>query len=440
MTNVKLFRTQAQTAARLNLDEFIRYCREELRWPDDRNGFDWGAPVWRFVRWYKLSVGKRRHIKPEESLDIEFADFAKAYFRWKQIEQGTKHKREIPALKCLEAALLTVTGSGAIEGLTWVVLDEAAGIARQHFSAGARYQVGCSIRDIAHFVTERRLVPVDLSTWKSPLARPSSVRRTGEAGQAESERKLPSAAGLDAMAEIFANDPKDPQTRWVSAVWALLMSAPWRIGEVLRLHVDAEYEEADDQGSVSYGLRYYGSKGFEYDIKWVPKILEPVVRDAFRRIKEMTESARVLARHLDARPGVPFQYPDSPRFGLDAKLTIEEKAALLRLEVPKSGGNPTKWGFRSIREHWERALAKRPEDFPVFDGETGLKWSGALFCMHRHFLHDTRPTDWYSLDKPTANVVNDLLRPTGGKTGVLWRLGYREGARSGLPRTKRGTT
>ena len=150
-----------------------------------------------------------------------------------------------------------------MQGLSWAVLDEAAlVVVRGHFTEKVRYQVGISIRHIARFVTKRRLVPLDLSTWKSPFAAPSSVRRTGRAWQAESERKFPSQAGLNAMAEIFANDPASPQARFTSAVWALLMSAPWRVSEVLRLHVNAEYEETDDNGVVSYGLRYYGAKGF----------------------------------------------------------------------------------------------------------------------------------------------------------------------------------
>ena len=71
------------------------------------------------------------------------------------------------------------------------------------------------------------------------------------------------------MAEVFSNNPAEPRARFISAVWALLMSAPWRISELLRLHVDAECEGDDEDGIVSYGLRYYGAKGFEYNIKWM---------------------------------------------------------------------------------------------------------------------------------------------------------------------------
>ena len=424
MPNVEPFRPKAYIDADRNLAEFIRYCREDLTWLADQEGFAWNSPVWPRAFWVKAGVRKRRDFNDDERLDTEFIDFAKAYFRWKHTEHDTKTKWEIQANKCLEAALLTMTGSGSLQGLSWAVLDEAAVVAREHFTEAVRYHVGRNIRNIARFVSKRRLVPVDVSTWKSPLARASSERRTGEAGRSENRRKLPSQAGLDAMAEIFANDPADPQARFISAVWALLMSAPWRIGEVLTLHVNAEYEETDDNGVVSYGLRYYGLKGFEHDIKWVPTVMEPVAREAFRRIRAMTESPRALARYLETGPNVPFLYPDAPQVGVDDELTLEEKAAYLRRAVPKRFALPN-WRFRSIRAHWEQARTKLPKGFPVFNGQTRLKWSEALFCMHQHLVNEI-PTNWYGLFRPTTNTVNDLLGFRGHKKGVPWKLGYRK--------------
>ena len=427
MASVEPFRPKAQIDAERNLAEFIRYCREQLTWLADRHGFDWNAAAWPRARWAKVSIGKRIHFNDDERLDAQFIDFAKAYFRWTHTEHPRMATFELQALKCLEAALLTMTGSGSLQGLSWAVLDEAAVVARDHFAAATRYHVGRNLRDIARFVTKRRLIPVDVSTWKSPLARPPSVTRTGRAGLAESERKLPSQAGLDAMAEIFANDPADPRARFVSAVWALLLSAPWRISEILTLHVNAEYEEEDDNGIVSYGLRYYGAKGFRHDIKWVPKVTEPVAREAFRRIREMTESARAVAKHIETEPDIPFLYPDAPQVGIDDKLTLEEKAAYLRRAVPKSEIHTLpNWKFRSIRTHWEQARTQLADGFPVFCGKTGLKWSEALCCMHRNLLHETLPTDWYGLLRPTANSVNYLLGTKGEGKGVPWKLGYRE--------------
>ena len=232
------------------------------------------------------------------------------------------------------------------------------------------------------------------------------------------------SAGMDAMAEVFSNNPAEPRARFISAVWALLMSAPWRISELLRLHVDAECEGDDEDGIVSYGLRYYGAKGFEYNIKWIPKVMEPVAREAFRRIRALTDTARSLASHLEVSPNRPFLHSDAPEAGIDDELTLGQKAAYLRYTVPKAGRRQAPWNFRSIKDHWERSRTKIPSEFPVFDEQTGLRWSEALFCMHWHVLSVTR-TDWYRLWRPNANTINDLLGARGGKMSVAQQLGYR---------------
>ena len=410
-----------------NLREFVRRCREELFPTPDDAKFCWDDSVWPGVPWVKVHVGKRRTFAAGDWLDDEFIDFAKAYFLWRKTERPSKVRWYLQTLRCIERALVTHTGSGSVQGLTWAVLDEAAVVARERFTPGVQYQVGREIRAIARFVSKKRLVHGELSTWQSPFARPSSVQRTGPAGRKDARSKLPSETGLWAMAEIFANDPPDPQIRFVSAVWALLLCAPWRIGEVLMLHVDAEYEVTDDQGVVSYGLRYYGKKGFAHAIKWIPKVMEPVAREAFRRLREMTESARALARHLETNPDTPFLYPDAPGVGVDDEFSPEERAVYLRRPAPKSSWRSyPEWTFRTIREHWERVCTRLPTDFPVFAPATGLKWSDALFCLHRHLLPETRAVDSYGLSAPTANTVNDLLGASLTKTGALEKLGYFE--------------
>ena len=426
MNNVRLFRSAEDLAARRNLREFIRHCRTELTWLADVDGFDWDSIGWPHLRWVKLGVGKRKRVRPQDALDPEFIDFAKAYYRWMQTVRPVRMRWDVQALRCLETALLDSTGSASIHGLTYGVLDAAAVAARARFTPQVRYHVGRTLGEIAALVAEQRLAPLDSSGWKSPFSRPVSVRQTGPIGRERIESKMPSEAGLAAMAEIFARDPCDPPTRFVSAVWALLLCAPWRIGEILRLHVDAEHEGHNDHGVLSYGLRYYGSKRFGHDVKWVPKVMEPVAREAFRRLREMTQSARDLARHLETSPRTPLLYPDAPRVGLDDPLSLDDKARYLRLPVPRGSVPGFQWQFPTIREHWAEAQARRPEGFPVFSKETGLRFSDALFCIHRDFLHETRPTDWYRLTVPTADTVNGLLKSIRARRSVMAKLGYTE--------------
>ena len=411
--------------ARQNLRDFVRRCREELFPTRNESGSDWDASVWPGVLWVKVHVGKRRTFAADDWLHGEYIDFAKAYHLWRATERPSKARFYLQALRCIESALLTHTGS--IEGVTWAVLDEAAVVAGQHFSGGVQYHVGREIRAIASFVSTRRLIPGEVSTWTSPFLRPSSAQRTGRAAREAANAKLPSEDALRAMAEIFSNDPEEPQVRFVGAVWALLLCAPWRISEVLSLHADAEYESVDDDGVVSYGFRYYGRKGFRHDIKWVPKQMEPVAREAFRRLREMSESSRALARHLETTPETPFLYPDAPRARFDEELTREQKGRYLRRPFPKGAlRNFPTWNFRSIEEHWERARMQVPKGFPVFSRATGLRYSDALLCLHRSLLHETRPTDWYGLVAPDANTVNILLGSSAIKVGVLEKLRYFE--------------
>ena len=145
MTKISLFRSRTDIDAALRLEGFIRYSREELTWLSDRADFDWFASEWPFARWTKVFVGKRKRVGGDEILDAGFIEFAKAYFRYKNTERPTLTKWEVPALKCMEAALLSVTGSSSLQGLSFAVLDEAAVVAREHFRSQARYHVGrCS--------------------------------------------------------------------------------------------------------------------------------------------------------------------------------------------------------------------------------------------------------------------------------------------------------
>ena len=421
------FRGREALDADRNLAEFIRFARDELTWLSDEPGFNWDAAEWPTMRWSKIHVAQRREFSSDEALDAEFIEFAKAYYRWHNSERPSKSKFERQALKCLEAALLSVTGRASVVHASWNVLEQAAQQARNRFSEGVQYQVGRHLEAIARFLTENHISRTDLRSWKSGLERPTSVRQVGTKADEESLEKLPSEAGMRAVADLFAMNSSDTPTAMVAAIWALLLCAPWRISEVLRLHVNAECEQRDGRGDMRYGLRYYGSKGFENDVKWIPRVMESLAREAFARIRKLTKSARDLALHLERQPEIPFVYHDAPEVGHDDELSPKQKAAFLRRKLPKRGWHrQTYWKFRSIREHWEDRRTRLPLNFPVYDHETGLRWSEALFSMHAHFLHASVPTDWYQLGPITPNTVNDLLGHRDGKVGVLWKHGFTE--------------
>ena len=217
-------RTGQQIDAEHRLAEFIQRCQAQAVSPDSDACVDWDSAEWPGVRWTRVGVGKRRQLFSEDCLDREFVQFAKAYYWRQRTERRTQVRWYVQALRCIEAALVASAGTGAVSGLTWAVLDEAAEVARQHFSPGVQYHIGREIAGVACYVSREGLVPRGLLMWKSPFERPVSVPCTGRAARERARAKLPSKAGIAAMAEIFANDAVDTQARFVSAVWVLLMN------------------------------------------------------------------------------------------------------------------------------------------------------------------------------------------------------------------------
>ena len=101
-----------------------------------------------------------------------------------------------------------------------------------------------------------------------------------------------------ALAECFqkADTVKD---RYWSSVIALLMFAPGRGGELRDLTVDSLHEE---DGRLA--VKWFGEKGFGETLKWVPREMEAVVREAFQRLIEIGRPARQAAKFAYDNPGV----------------------------------------------------------------------------------------------------------------------------------------
>jgi hypothetical protein len=74
--------------------------------------------------------------------------------------------------------LLQVNGSANIDGLSITVLDEAAELARQHYSDGSAYSCGREIERLAKFVVENQLVPNAIQDWVNPIQRASDKNKT----------------------------------------------------------------------------------------------------------------------------------------------------------------------------------------------------------------------------------------------------------------------
>lgn len=424
MAEIFQFKPKATLTAAENLAAFISKCRDQLNvFGSDLN---WEEPVWPNITVFaKLGVITRKPMQGKVQ-DPEFIDFAKAYFRYQQGHHPTGAKNESKALRAVELALLRVKGNANISSLSLSVLDEAAELARQHYSDGAAYHCGREIERLAKFVVENRLVSGALQNWVNPIRRKYDNNKTGREAKKNREEKLPSDIALSALAEIFANAPMDERDIFTTSVFAMLMSAPSRISEVLALPADCEVFETDCENLERYGWRFFAGKGYEGDIKWIPTVMVGVAKTAIARIKMLSENARQLAKWIEIHPDKFYRHANCPNVADDEPLTMEQSCMALGFvcESKKqcrsslyNRGLAQKDGVHTLKSLWRHAMAYLPDDFPWFDKDKGIKYSNALFALNVNQLHGNRGCIPIELYKPTNNFFNNDLTPRNALDG-----------------------
>lgn len=436
MAEIFHFIPRSQLDAKSNLAQFIDKCKKELTvFGAD---LDWAAWKWPEAGNFTKIGAHSRTSDPTLEMDGDIIDFAKAYFRYQQGHKPTGTKNELKALRAIEAALIQVTRSAHIDNLSILVLDEAAQIIRGHYLAGAAYHGGRELERLSQFVSEKKLIATDLSNWKSPISRKRDEIQTGPVAKERREKKLPSEEALNALAEIFANNPTDPRDIFTSSTFAMLMSAPCRITEVLELPVDCEVEETDSKGVLRYGWRFFAGKGFGGDIKWIPTEMVGIAKEAIRRIIKITEESRNLAKWIECNPNKFYRHVDCPDVPEMEPLTMKQACQALGLvnnsrKICRSSLNnfdlKAEDGVHTLSSLWKYVLSRQPEGFPELSDGKKVKYSGALFCMRRNLLGSGRGVSPVILWAPTNNVFNNYLSPREclegeGHKSIFDRNGY----------------
>lgn len=176
MADVVLFVPKAEVDAIENLKVFIAMCRDQLtvfgadlRFDDD---------VWDVTESLELKAkGKKRerlvfsnHATVRESspvmMDDSFRPFAKAYMRYMHGMRPTKSVgSRLAALRVLESSLAENGEMPDVVQMDAHILNRAAQIIEEHFSAAVAFRVGGQLEMIATFVTENHLSTVPVR-WK----------------------------------------------------------------------------------------------------------------------------------------------------------------------------------------------------------------------------------------------------------------------------------
>jgi len=292
----------------------------------------------------------------------------------------------LQALRCVEAGLLAACGRADVGLLSGAVMDVCAKKCKELYSSeDVHHKTGLQLQAVFDFLREKSLVP-SLPAWKSPFKKPVILTEDlGEAGQAHRMAKLPSNEAMLAVADVFAQ-AEDRESQFYSSIFILLMAAPGRVSEVLKLPIDCIQWEEDNDGNLQMFLSWNAAKGKGATKKWVVPGMHDVVKEAVRRLIEIGAPAREVVRAA-------FEGSASSSEDVGASNLIKEFG-----------------GF-----YW-----------PFLDEKKVLTTWSAL-CLHRENEfsreREIRPDSWRI---PSANEVNKRLGAGSGHGESLFdRMGLR---------------
>lgn len=435
MGEIVQFVPRADRDASANLAEFIRLAREDLT--AFAGGGAWDKDKWKHNETAVVFATKTAPLDSYSFTPLAdpFKQFAKAYVRYSYSQNPVKdHSSTVQALRCVEAGLLSACGRAEISLLSAAVMDVCADKCRAfYFSAEVQCNTGRKIQAIFDFMREKRLVP-SLPAWKSPFKKPVILTEDlGEAGQAHRAAKLPTNDDMLAVADLFAL-ADDTESRFYSSIFILLMVAPSRISEVLKLPIDCVQWESDERGQPQMFMRWRAAKGKGTTKKWVVPAMHEVVQEAVRRLVEIggpaREAARQAFKHADGSPeagalasveefgGIYWPYLDEEKtlktwdalclhrkneFSRDRAIREDSwrvpdanevnrrlgsgliESLFQRYSLQRADGSPIKLTSHQLR-HWLSTMSERAG----MDDYTLAQWAGrARVADNRHYDHRT---------------------------------------------------
>ncbi|WP_295968050.1 integrase [uncultured Xanthomonas sp.] len=412
MNSLVLFQPRSELNAEQNVGVFTALCRDELTIFGAELGFDemtWD--VTDFVRLKAKRGALRAVFSSWESVNDRvpspmpepFGSFAKSYFRYQHGLRPTKVIGfRIASLRALAAALVE-QDARSVASVDARTFHRAAQLIRAKFSLSAGYRIGSQLEMVASFIDDNRLAAVPLR-WSNPLPRPTEATgRVGEEFEATRQDKLPSPFALECLALAFRM-AKEPVDLVVTAVAAILCSAPDRVNEVLSLQAEPEVSTTRPNASPAYGLRFWPSKGADPMVKWVVPSMSSVVREAVKRLSDVSKEARSVARWYEGNPTSMF-LPAHLEHLRGHDLSIAELGEVLFTE-PASAASTRAWCIcnnvplgkfsRKLTVKFSdvesAVIGALPRGFPWLDVDAGLRYSEAMCVIRRNELHKTKRT------------------------------------------------
>ncbi|MDF5695877.1 hypothetical protein P3736_20555 [Vibrio parahaemolyticus] len=385
MSNVLLFTPKHQIDFQKNYDDFIAFAKNDLSLFEDiqfktpegiiQNGWECDKWSWKTEKGKKLTIvfGASQNHSKYTPFQPPFSDFAKAYVRYQQSLNKKDSTTWASSLVFLyqaleEHAAHNDKSSVDIMNINNNVIDRVEQkIRSSDLGAGGKRNIGLSFEKVLKFIKEKRF-KLDLQDWSNPFPRQSDASiKLDEKSRKEMEDKCPSDYQMLQVADAF-HKAKTPRQKYFSSLCVMLMCQPSRNTELNGLTVNSL--QRSDKGR--WYLMWHPAKGGDPVRKWVPALLEDVVKQAFERLVEISAPARSAAKFAYDNPDL-FMLASDSESSQDKPLTYNQFAKAMGFKTGKSGrgvnitwttyGSNVKWLNRLISDlnnvnNWKKDLCQ----------------------------------------------------------------------------------
>ncbi|ELA7322330.1 hypothetical protein Q9X98_003946 [Vibrio parahaemolyticus] len=385
MSNVLLFTPKHQIDFQKNYDDFISFAKNDLSLFEDiqfktpegiiQYGWECDKWSWKTEKGKKLTIvfGASQNHSKYTPFQPPFSDFAKAYVRYQQSLNKKDSTTWASSLVFLyqaleEHAAHNDKSSVDIMNINNNVIDRVEQKIRScDLGAGGKRNIGLSFEKVLKFIKEKRF-KLDLQDWSNPFPRQSDASiKLDEKSRKEMEDKCPSDYQMLQVADAF-HKAKTPRQKYFSSLCVMLMCQPSRNTELNGLTVNSL--QRSDKGR--WYLMWHPAKGGDPVRKWVPALLEDVVKQAFERLVEISAPARSAAKFAYDNPEL-FMLASDSESSQDKPLTYNQFAKAMGFKTGKSGrgvnitwttyGSNVKWLNRLISDlnnvnNWKKDLCQ----------------------------------------------------------------------------------
>ncbi|MBS9444266.1 hypothetical protein [Photorhabdus heterorhabditis] len=387
-----------------NRDIFINECKTASLSPKiiSWEKFKWGSEI----LFYKLNLNNERG-KDKKLLNKEFIDLAKAIIWHECLENSLKAKNYLVSLRLIESSLLNYYEEANICLLTYKILEHAQKLAFDKYCNNNAKKRCRNIHKIVQVLVSKKIVSANLRLWDCEFKGYEDFLLPSECGH-----KLPNQNVIFFLSELFSKPLENQRDIFTTSIFALLMSAPWRISEVINLTNDCEVIQKSMDGVPRYGLRYIGAKGYGEDVKWIPSVMQPVVKEALKRLRTLSFDARLLANILE-------EIDESRKNG---KVVFNGKLIEKIKGIYTEENNISIATIKDVHDIVAIIEDNKPKDFPFVNGNKKLKYSNMLCLLNKNQMHATNKLSKYEIYMPTRKFFSmDLYYNENGNQNMRWK-------------------